>query len=376
MKSLILITLLSFNLYSSEDIILERMLNIVGVENNTTKKGLSPGQIYINKIKNKNRDLIKQKHLLKEKTTKTSWLEKHKNLNNDFLISHQEKIKKTLLRWKQKKRIYNQNLKNYKKTTFEFQASKEKLKRYLANKMDAPKESQVILIPGAFKIQVKDQGKRSTCSAFAMARSLELLIYKENQSLSDLSEQYIYWISKPNCVDSPCSIKGSWPSNIPSKFYKIPAEKNCPYSKTFVKNNETQTPLDESCKKSKVTIGPIKRLDNLSDIDIALTNGHPVIIGSKLDANFYKNDGLVKWTNKIENLSNDLHSKGHAYLIVGKIKLSKKDRLTQGSHCYIVTNSWGEGWGLGGHSCITKKWMEKHHIPKALIVIDNFSYNI
>ena len=57
------------------------------------------------------------------------------------------------------------------------------------------------IIPHAFTHLVKDQGKRPTCSAFATTRALEIVLARSGGS-DRLSEQYIYYASKPKCQSS------------------------------------------------------------------------------------------------------------------------------------------------------------------------------
>jgi C1A family cysteine protease len=38
--------------------------------------------------------------------------------------------------------------------------------------------------------------------------------------------------------------------------------------------------------------------------------------------------------------------------------------LNEGKVCFITANSWGVGWGKGGHACLSEKWVK------------NFRFNI
>ena len=64
-------------------------------------------------------------------------------------------------------------------------------------------------VPSAFSVPIKDQGDRGTCAAFAAIRTIEVLLAQNGRQLN-LSEQYFYWASRPECRASPCGTKGSW----------------------------------------------------------------------------------------------------------------------------------------------------------------------
>ena len=43
------------------------------------------------------------------------------------------------------------------------------------------------------------------------------------------------------------------------------------------------------------------------------------------------------------------------------MKLPSKLHKTEGKFCFLTANSWGEGWGIGGHACLSENWI-KHHM--------------
>ena len=53
-------------------------------------------------------------------------------------------------------------------------------------------------------LNVKNQSNRPTCASFASIRAIEIKLAQLGKNL-DLSEQYFYWASKPNCQSIPCN---------------------------------------------------------------------------------------------------------------------------------------------------------------------------
>ena len=109
-------------------------------------------------------------------------------------------------------------------------------------------------------------------------------------------------------------------------------------------------------------------LENLDQVIKHLNRGKPVIASIKLSPNFYSNKGLVLSSEKNKGSSMDQHGAGHAVLIVGHIKLPKV--LNEGSVCFVTANSWGEGWGVNGHACLSEKWMLEHRKTNPFVVVD------
>ena len=75
--------------------------------------------------------------------------------------------------------------------------------------------------------------------------------------------------------------------------------------------------------------------------------------------------------NKNKNISKkrmDSHAVGHALLLIGYIKLPKI--LNEGEVCFVTANSWGEGWGTGGTSCLTEKWLLEQRKSNPFVVLE------
>ncbi len=349
-----------------------------------TPKKLSKGQQAIQDMLKKNRERLKHKTQKPSRVPekKLSLKEQHlKNLdalkrkNQSTLSDWQSKRDQTLKHWKKKQKEFLSQLNDFKKATFNFESAgvpvgPSKLKKPLVT----PIKSKFHVIPGAFDISIKNQGKRPTCAAFAGVRAVETLLSAHGNQ-KDLSEQYLYWSAKPDCQTSPCSNRGSWVSkpfknSSRNTYPDIPLEKACPYSKFDRPSNQTHIPLGMGCRQGSVQVKDYQRIETLDEIVGSLKSNQPVVAGFKLTPNFYKNNGLVTYLNsKSGGLMNE-HAGGHAILLIGYIKLpSELQKRGEGKLCFLAANSWGEGWGQGGYSCLTERWVRQHRIKNAFMAL-------
>ena len=94
-----------------------------------------------------------------------------------------------------------------------------------------------------------------------------------------------------------------------------------------------------------------------------------MVAGVKLTPNFYKNNGLILEKEKNIGGKMDSHSSGHSIAITGFMKLPSV--LNEGSVCFIITNSWGSGWGYGGNACISEKWLLNNRNINPFVSVDS-----
>ncbi|MBT3583612.1 MAG: hypothetical protein HN509_01790 [Halobacteriovoraceae bacterium] len=356
-------------------------------------KKLTKGQQHIKDMLNKNRQRLKDKtrqqkdQAQQEKVDKLdnsskslreqylNNLAKLKNRNKKTFSDWRKQRAATYKRWKEKQKIFYKNIKYYKKAQFNFEAPVVSIpKRELKKPVSTAPRDKYHVIPGALDAPVRDQGRRPTCAAFAGIRAIELLL-RSSDVKQDLSEQYFYWASKPNCQNRPCTQRGSWVlkgfgSSKSSFSPNIPGENACPYKKQQVNGNETQTPLTNRCKSGSVKVSGYKRLSSLDDIMGALKSNQPVVAGFKLSPNFYKNNGLISYGASFVNGKMDSHAMGHAVLLIGYMQLPEKLHGREGRVCLLVANSWGEGWGRGGHACVTERWVRQYRIENAFVALN------
>ncbi len=356
MLSLILTFILPFAEASGNTgaLILEKMMQQLGTP---TQTELSPGQKKIAEMKRRNRELL----MVKKEETPKNFLEKQADKIQKTHQKWSEKQNQIIDQWLHRREEFFKNIEQYKSSSFDL-ASEVELKnmKLLQKKLSQKTKHESFIVSSALDRSVRDQKQRPTCAAFAGIRVLELMF----SSPKDLSEQYFYYLSKPNC--RPCSKRGSW---VVEGFQRasqkpIPNEDQCPYEFSNKESNQTQTPLPSSCFQGNVTTVGIERINTLDELLSFIETNRAAVGAFKLTDHFYQTKGIVKASEDTETIS-DHHTKAHALAIVGYINLPTD--LNEGRVCFVVTNSWSEGWGIGGHACLTEKWIHQNRIPTPFI---------
>lgn len=257
------------------------------------------------------------------------------------------------------------------------------LKLAESNTISWTHSSDEYVVPDLGKQPVRNQGVRSTCSAFTGIGQIEgALIRKYGIDGIDLSEQRFYFMSKPQhwsdggAVSAGGSNAGTgfaksagfehegktFPPESPNDF-NLPLEVNCPYVEDLG-SNDLQSPQAEGCKTGVAKVVEFtawlkdhkKRLSTAQEIyDALISWQYPIIVGTKLSENWEKNDGMITLAAS-GGAGATTHATGHAYLIVGARKISEEEYPNEGGMCFIIKNSWGPGWGVNGYSCMTLAW--------------------
>lgn len=244
-----------------------------------------------------------------------------------------------------------------------------------APEMAMPVFPDFYVIDKSLDVEIQDQGQRPTCAAFTGVRAIEILLSQQGKD-EKLSEQYFFWSSIPKCQTSPCKKEGSWvynayQSSLEARSPNIPLEKNCQYNKKSMAENVTQIPMSDSCQIGYAKIKKFTSVESSAEIVNAIKNGHPVVGGFKLTENFYKNEGYV-FEQSVKNGGSKLdeHAAGHAVLLVGIMKMPVELHQKEGTFCLITANSWGPGWGKGGHACLSENWIVKHRFNVPFIALE------
>lgn len=288
-----------------------------------------------------------------------------------------KEVKDQLKIWQTQQKIFLGKIKVYKEATFPIPVKEEPKK--IVETPVAPRDiPEVHIVNSAFKVPVRDQEGRATCAAFTGIRAVEILL-AQNGETQDLSEEYFYWASKPECQTGPCSKRGSWVTrgyeysmNRPS--VDIPTEKNCSYNTKIETNNETHVPLQTGCNTGVAKVGKYEQVKTLAEVIDRLKKNMPVIMSATLTPNFYINQGMVLLEDPdMKDVKMDAHAMGHAFLAVGIMELPEKLHGKEGKYCLVVNNSWGAGWGAGGYSCITENWLLKYRLNSAFVAVNSVS---
>lgn len=337
---------------------------------------MSRGERAVEEAKARNRAILAEKY--KEDAARVEKKDDLESWKKEVMATQEawkKEVKDTLAQWKHEQDIFLGRIKVYKENTFEIPVKTEKI---VEKKVPLENLPDAHIVNGAFEIPVRDQKDRPTCSAFAGVRAVEVLL-AQNKQKTDLSEHYFYWASKPNCQSSPCTEKGSWVTpgfrySQSHPDFDVPLESSCAYVSARLEQNETQTPLPEECKKGSAKVLGFEEVRSLSEVVEYLKKDVPVIMAARLSENFYRNKGLIRLSESGSTGTQlDPHAKGHAFLAVGVMELPDKLVPEEGTFCIVIANSWGTGWGAGGYSCLTEKWLTKFRRPSPFVAVTKIS---
>jgi C1A family cysteine protease len=341
----------------------------------------SRGKMILERIKAKNREKLARMRGLDPREIKSGAdIVKNKIADNKKLLEHANKLKSELesienrvvsnaewrarfkqikARWDAEKQKYLSNIKGYASGLSDIPLILPVDEKQKKKQVEVKIDKEFKLVQSSFELPIKDQSTRATCSAFTGARILEIDLSQKGKNV-DLSEQYLYWASKDDCQKSPCTKRGSWIGygfnySKSQKELDIPLEADCPYSTYSKRGNETQTPLKKGCRNGVVKVKSFTYLKTLDQVVKALSQNKAVVASVRLTPNFYENNGLILEKEKMTGKKMDSHAFGHSIVINGLVKLPKA--LNEGTYCFVTTNSWGRGWGFGGYSCLSEKWI-------------------
>jgi hypothetical protein len=230
--------------------------------------------------------------------------------------------------------------------------------------LDSFKPGEYHVIPGALAMRVQDQSGRGTCAAFTGVRALESILIQHGIQ-ADFSEQHFFWLSRDDCYNSPCAGDGSsfFVGMMASRRNAIVLEEDCPYIPEPDATNVTYTPLSRCRKNQGAVVGKSSTATiPLNSVWQELLNNRPVMIGMTLTKSYWTNKGLVYSTDPENRLQpgESPHNGGHANLLIGFIRLPET-YSQEGRFCAISANSWGIGWGRGGHACLTERWLQENY---------------
>ncbi len=292
--------------------------------------------------------------------------------------THQQwrkEVRKNLQQWSREKNNFEDNKNRYLKTTFDFSGLDGKKELPIA--IETKKSTRSLkknwhLVSSALQTPLSNQGNRPTCAAFAAIDAIEILFAQNGQTI-DLSEQYFYYASRPECQSSPCSTSGSYAVNgfLYGKQvggFNIPLERDCPYQSVPAPQNQTQIPLGQKCLTSgEVKIGSFRELETLDAILASLEANKSVIVSLFVNSQFLSNGGVVVQSDS--RLTPEIRKQGHSVLLVGYLRFPQQ--TDEGNFCLIAKNSWGKGWGVGGLSCLSEKWFRSFKKPRAALAINS-----
>jgi len=185
------------------------------------------------------------------------------------------------------------------------------------------------------------QGPRNTCVAFSIAAMVQIL----SKDPTDLSEQFIYWISKDR--DRIPGDVGTNPFVAMRAVAELGVcrEETWPYRPEPVDHQQPghERPSDAAFREAKqrrleaVELLPPR---DVNQIKAALAASRPVLIGLMIGEH-WTNSGQVRRIGRVRRaLPGEQRLGGHAMCALGY----RDDPSAPGGGYFIVRNSWGSDW--------------------------------
>ncbi|MCF7689313.1 MAG: C1 family peptidase, partial [Cephaloticoccus sp.] len=215
-------------------------------------------------------------------------------------------------------------------------------------------------------LYVKDQGRRPSCSVFAVVSALEYIYADNTGQPIKYSEEYLIWATGRTIQQLGASIQNenSTGEDADTGFaltevvtalrtYGIPPASSMPNT-VGVRNNVVAAPPPEVIAEAQahtlVAVHLVPGRDNatqLNNIVHALNAGIPVAIGT----------AWPRFTNmRAALLDTQIPSYGHAITLVGYTCPTGRLQDTK----FIFKNSWGVKWGAGGYGFATYAYLQEH----------------
>jgi hypothetical protein len=223
------------------------------------------------------------------------------------------------------------------------------------------------------KLISKAQGRRPSCSVFAVVSALEYQNAIVVGEAEKLSEEYLIWATRKTLGfnSKPAASKGGESKDDPNdadagfnlvevvqalRSYGVPLQDEMPntFGKSMAKIEEPTADLIEEAKnRRKVYSYVITGRENKEKIDgivHALNEEVPVVIGMAWP--HYKslqNVPVLRGQKPREDYA-------HAVTLVGyRCESGRREDIL-----FIFKNSWGNEWGIAGHGYVAYPYLEKH----------------
>jgi C1A family cysteine protease len=213
---------------------------------------------------------------------------------------------------------------------------------FLYGDIRKPTVEEIIKLPPSVDLRficskVEDQGNLGSCTANALVGNLEFIEIKDKVHFEDLSRLFVYYqerlIENSISSDSGAELRDGIKT---LNTRGICSEKLWPYNISKFRNKPTSDCYTDAAKH---VITQYARLNTLTDMKTCLSDGFPFVFGFSVYQSFESDEvaktGIVPYPKPDEEILG-----GHAVMAVGYD--DKQQR-------FLVRNSWGIGWGIGGY---------------------------
>jgi C1A family cysteine protease len=197
---------------------------------------------------------------------------------------------------------------------------------------------------------VEDQGQLGSCTANALAGALEFLEVKDGIPFADLSRLFIYYnertVEHTVKTDSGAMLRDGIKT---LSAQGVCAEKRWPY---VIAKFAVKPAAACYAEAQKHLITSYERLQTLGDMRACLADGYPFVFGFTVYETFESaavaKTGIVPMPGPAERTLG-----GHAVCAVGYDDKEKR---------FLVRNSWGPGWGIGGYFKMPYAYLENRNL--------------
>lgn len=197
---------------------------------------------------------------------------------------------------------------------------------------------------------IENQGNLGSCTANALAGALEFLEKKDRVEFIDTSRLFIYYnervIEHTIHEDGGAMIR----SGIKTLAKQgVCSEKSWPYAIGKFKKKPGASCYQQALKRR---IKQYARLETVDEMRTCLADGFPFVFGFAVYEDFESQKvartGVLNMPDKKQKLIG-----GHAVMAVGYSDKEKR---------FIVRNSWGTNWGMGGYFTIPYAYLDNRNL--------------
>lgn len=200
-----------------------------------------------------------------------------------------------------------------------------------------------------YLLPVRDQGRRQSCLAFATSTAHEHHVGPGEL----LSVEYLFYHAvarMPGADPSTGTTMAAAAAALADNGQ--PMEAVWPYS---LVQATPWAPPTVTTTLYKTAMTPAKLA--FADIIAALDQSLPVILGLAITDAFWRPDPA----GRIPDLSPDVERGGHAVLAIGH------GIWADGVSALLIRNSWGKGWGQGGHAWVSRSYVDRQLLQTAIL---------
>lgn len=230
----------------------------------------------------------------------------------------------------------------------------------------------------ALKLAVKNQGRRPSCSVFAVVSALEFQNAGEGGHAEKFSEEYLIWATRKTLQRNPDTAEASELSSSEEndagfsiqevvtalRAYGVALQDNMPNTFGIKMEAITDPPpevIAEAINHRHVSVHSIPGRDSttrLANIVHALNAGVPVVIGLRWPHYSTVRAGFLSEQKPILDYS-------HAVTVVGY--RSPTGRLEE--TVFAFKNSYGNGWGMGGFGEATFPYLRQYLLSAMMLEV-------